>query len=115
MKSSRVLTAVASLVALAALAGCGDSTPTVRQAKLENAISKGLLKEVGQEPDDISCPGDLRGEVGETMRCTLTAADDELGVTVKVTKVKGTKVRYVFEVDEMDSTTSPSPSDQASS
>ena len=103
MKRSRILAPVASLVVVAALAGCGDATPTVRQAKLEDAISEGLLKEVGQEPDDISCPGDLRGEVGETMRCTLTAADDKLGVTVKVTKVDGTNVKYVFEVDEMDS------------
>lgn len=110
MKRSRILATVASLVALAALAGCSDSTPTVRQAKLEEKISKDLLEEVGQEPDDISCPGDLRGEVGETMRCTLTAAEDELGVSVRVTEVDGTNVKYVFEVDEMGSTATPSAS-----
>jgi uncharacterized protein DUF4333 len=100
VKTSRHLVPFVSLVALAALAGCGDSTPTVKQGKVEDKISQQLEAQVGQKPDDISCPGDLKGEVGEKMRCTLTAGTDKLGVTVKVTKVDGKKVNFDFEVDQ---------------
>jgi hypothetical protein len=75
---SRALTPAIALVALAALAGCGDSTPTVKQSKVEDKISSGLEKEVGSKPDDITCPGDLEGKVGKTMTCKLTAGTDEL-------------------------------------
>jgi hypothetical protein len=61
-----------------------------------------LEKQVGARPDDVACPGDLKGEIGETMRCELTAGTDKLGVTVKVTEVDGTDVKYSAEVDEMD-------------
>lgn len=99
VKSSRYLAPLVSLVALAALTGCGDSTPTVKQSKVEDEISQQLEAKVGQAPDDISCPGDLKGKVGEKMRCTLTAGSDKLGVTVKVKKVDGKKVDFDFEVD----------------
>ena len=69
---------------------------------MEDKISSGLEKQVGTKPDDISCPGDLEGTVGKTMRCTLTAGTDKLGVTVKVTSVDGKKVNFDYEVDQMD-------------
>lgn len=92
-----------ALVALLALAGCGGGgTATVDKDELENAISDDLERAVGVRPHKITCPGDLTGEVGETMRCELTAKDDTLGVTVEVTEVDGTDVAYTVEVDEVD-------------
>ena len=96
-----MLSPTAALVALAALAGCGDSTPTVEQSKVEDTISSQLEAKVGTAPDDVSCPDDLEGKKGTTMRCTLTAGDDELGVTVTVTSVEGKQVNFDAEVDEM--------------
>ena len=58
-----------------------------------------LEKEVGQRPDRIDCPGNLDGKIGETMRCTLTAGTDELGLTVTVTEIEGTTVNFDIEVD----------------
>ena len=95
-------------MALVALAGCGDSTPTVDQSKLEDEISSKLEAQVGTAPDDISCPGDLEGKKGTEMRCTLTAGEDELGVTVTVTRVDGKQVNFDAEVDEMDESGSSS-------
>ncbi|WP_307644745.1 DUF4333 domain-containing protein [Nocardia uniformis] len=40
------------------------------------------------------------GKVGTTMRCTLTAGGDTLGLTVTVTSVDGDNVKYDVEVDE---------------
>lgn len=102
MKRTRVLSSVAALVALAALAGCGgDGTAQVDRDDLEEGIASDLEKEVGARPDKITCPGDLAGEVGETMRCELTEGADSLGLTVEVTEVDGTDVAYSIVVDEV--------------
>lgn len=102
MNTTRSLATAACLAALLAFAGCGDSTPQVQQDDLEQEISSQLEEEVGQAPDDISCPGDLDGTEGEEMRCTLTAGADELGLTVTVTSVDGDDVKFDIQVDELD-------------
>ncbi|MGV9587047.1 DUF4333 domain-containing protein [Nocardia farcinica] len=101
MKASRV----AGLIAFACLAaaGCsvqiGNDTPSVAEADLERSVKETLTQQVGQEPDTIDCPGDLEGEVGNTMRCTLTAGGDTLGLTVTVTSVQDETVNYDVQVD----------------
>ncbi|WP_137294244.1 DUF4333 domain-containing protein [Nocardioides dongxiaopingii] len=88
------------------LGGCsaevsvGSDTPSVDQAEVETKISEELEAQVGQAPDAVDCPGDLEGEVDETMRCVLTAGEDEVGVTVTVTDVEGTDVGFDIQVDD---------------
>lgn len=92
--------AAPALAALAlALTGCSQ-TVTVDEADLEAEVSRQLEASVGQAPDEIDCPGDLAGEEGTEMRCTLTAGEDELGLTVTVTGVDGTDVDFDVQVDE---------------
>ncbi|GAB3410793.1 DUF4333 domain-containing protein [Flindersiella endophytica] len=92
--------ALASLLALgAAVAGCSGD-PTLKEADLEKSVKDTLAKQVGQTPDSIDCPGDLTGKTGTTMRCTLKAGGDELGLTVTVTGVEGSTVKYDVKVDE---------------
>lgn len=67
---------------------------------VEKQISESLTKETGAKPDKIDCPGDLKGKVDATMRCTLTAGTEELGLTVTVTELSGTTVRFGIEVDD---------------
>lgn len=96
----RLLVAPAALVlGVIVLSGCGADV--VSQADLEKGVSDELTEVVGTAPDDIECPGDLEAEVGTTMRCTLIAGEDELGVTVTVTEVDGGEVNYDVEVDDM--------------
>ena len=90
------------LLAAAALAvgvGC-SSMPTVDKDDLEKEVSTQLEKTVGQAPDSVDCPEDLDGEKGATQRCTLTAGDDEVGLTVTVTGVDGSKVAFDIQVDD---------------
>ncbi len=94
-------TIAALAVASAALLTACSSTPVVDEGELEDKISEQLAEEVGTAPDDIDCPEDLTGEVGETMTCTLTAGEDVLDLTVEVTEVDGTEVNYEVEVGEM--------------
>ncbi|WP_280263957.1 DUF4333 domain-containing protein [Nocardia abscessus] len=93
--------ALLSLLA-AALTACSVSvgTPKVQEADLEKSVKDSLTEKVGQEPDSIDCPGDLTGKEGATMRCTLTAGADTLGVTLTVTSVEGDTVKYDIEVEQ---------------
>ncbi|MGK8523216.1 DUF4333 domain-containing protein [Nocardia asteroides] len=93
--------ALISLVA-SALTACSVSigTPKVEEADLEKSVKDSLTEKVGQEPDTINCPGDLTGKEGATMRCTLTAGGDTLGVTLTVTSVEDDTVKYDIAVDQ---------------
>ena len=94
----RVLALAAGAVLAVGLTGC--SADSVPKSDVEDQISTQLEKEVGQAPDDVSCPEDLKAEEGETMECTLTAGEDELGVTVEVTSADGGDVEFDITVDE---------------
>lgn len=78
----------------------GAPGATVAETDVEQQVSSLLEKQVGQRPDAVECPGDLDRKVGVTMRCTLTAGNDELGLTVTVTEVDGSTVNFDVEVDE---------------
>jgi len=83
------------------IAGCSSGTVTVDRHKLEKEISDDLTKVVGQRPKSITCPSDLKGVVGTKMRCQLEASDgSKIGLTVTVTSVKGSTVKFHIKVDQ---------------
>jgi Domain of unknown function (DUF4333) len=90
-------TALASLALASAalLAGCSSS---VSAADVEDQISSQLESQVGQAPDKVDCPGDLEGKVDATMTCVLTAGTDTVDVTVTVTEVDGSDVKFDIQV-----------------
>jgi hypothetical protein len=88
------------------LAGCSasgnveKSEPKMSANKVAALVSEKLASTTGRPKPDISCPEDLVGKVGTTMRCKLTANDGStLGVTVKVTSVDGDRINFDFEAD----------------
>jgi len=89
-----------ALAALALLLSACSQSTTVDEKSVEDELSRQLEASAGQAPDDVDCPGDLEGEEGAEMRCTLTAGEDQLGVTITVTKVDGNDVDFDFQVDE---------------
>jgi hypothetical protein len=48
----------------------------------------------------VSCPDNLKGTVGATLRCELTDGGSTYGVTVTVTSVEGGVVKYDIKVDD---------------
>ena len=94
------LGAATTSVLLLGLTACGGGTKAVSQAEVEKQVSAQLTQQVGQKPDSISCPGDLPAEKGSTMRCTLTAKGTSIGLTVTVTSVKDSNVRFAIQVDD---------------
>jgi hypothetical protein len=51
----------------------------------------------------VTCPSDLKGVVGTTLRCTLTDSGETYGVGVTVTKVEGDDVKFDTKVDDKPS------------
>jgi hypothetical protein len=113
MASARLSAATWSLSAVAVgalLVGCSASAGVEKKLsadKLATEVSEQLAATTGQPKPDISCPEDLKGKVGTTTRCKLTAGDGStLGVTVTVKSVDGDKINFDIKADD---TASPAP------
>ena len=100
---SRLAVAPALVLALA-LSGCSFSASVgatgVSTDDLEQQITEQLTEHAGQAPDDVECPDELPAKVGSEVRCTLTAGDDRLGMTVSTTAVEDGRVSFDIEVDQ---------------
>jgi Domain of unknown function (DUF4333) len=81
------------------------TAPTVEGRSVAQSVLTQLAAD-GKQVDEVSCP-DLAAEVGATQRCTLKAGADTYGVTVTVTSVQGTDVKFDIQVDQTP-ITSPS-------
>lgn len=97
--SRRLRLLAAAPVLMVGLVGCGPSDLAADQ--VATGAEDALEKRVGARPD-VSCPEDLKAEVGATTRCTLTAGDDptRYGVTVTVTSVEGDTADFDVQVDD---------------
>ncbi len=94
---SRIM--VCNVMLAVVLAGCGG-TATVDRAQVEKEARTELSKSVGQQAPAATCPGDLKLEVGTTMRCHMDFSEEErLGITVKVESVDGSDGRLNFVAD----------------
>jgi hypothetical protein len=67
--------------------------------KVAQSVFDQLTATVGAQPDEVSCP-DLPAKVGASVRCRLKTGADVYGVTVKVSNVEGTDVRFDIQVDQ---------------
>lgn len=84
----------------ALLVGCSSEPPKMAKDKVSNTVAEKLAAQTGQPKPDVTCPEDLVGKVGTTMRCKLTASDGStIGVTVKVTSVDGDEIKYGIKAD----------------
>ncbi|MEV6063059.1 DUF4333 domain-containing protein [Nocardia asteroides] len=103
MRTIRTTPAVlAALVSLGfAAAGCSVSigTDTVDKEKVADQISTQLAAQVGETPDEVTCPEDLKAEQGATITCTLTEQGATYDVKVTVTSVDDDdNVKFDIEV-----------------
>ncbi|OEU86567.1 hypothetical protein DB35_22905 [Streptomyces abyssalis] len=91
---------LAAAAAGALLVGC-SSEAKMPKDKVADTVAEKLAAQTGQPKPDVTCPEDLVGKVGTSMRCKLTASDgSSLGVTVKVTSVDGDKINYDIKADQ---------------
>ena len=55
-----------------------DMVETVDKDEVASQISDQLTKQVGHQPDKVTCPDNLKGTQGATLRCDLTDQGPEL-------------------------------------
>ncbi len=106
LRAQRMMTAL-FLAGFVLLGAACSTTLTVSKDQVAQQINDQLTQQVGQSPDSVTCPQDLPGQVGATMRCTLTAGGESYGVTVTVTSVEGTNVKFNIQVDDAPATGTP--------
>lgn len=91
---------LAAAAAAALLVGC-SAEAKLSKDDVADSVAEKLAAQTGQPKPDVTCPEDLKGKVGTSLRCRLTATDGTgFGVTVKVTSVEGSTIRYDIKVDE---------------
>jgi hypothetical protein len=86
-------------------AATAAAAPKVEGKSVAQSVLTQLAAD-GKQVDEVSCP-DLPATVGASERCTLKAGADSYGVTVTVTGVQGTDVKFDIQVDQTP-TTAPS-------
>ena len=98
--SSLVSWGLAAAAAAALLVGCSSEAKLAKD-EVANSVAEKLAAQTGQPKPDVTCPEDLVGKVGTSLRCRLTATDGtSFGVTVKVTSVDGGTIKYGIQVDQ---------------
>jgi Domain of unknown function (DUF4333) len=80
-----------------------DMVETVDKNQVATVISDKLTQQVGRKPDAVTCPENLKGVEGATLRCQLTDGTQKYGVSVTVTNVDAGDVNFDFKVDEQPS------------
>jgi hypothetical protein len=79
-----------------------DMVETMDKDKVASLISEQLAQQ-GTKPDSVTCPDNLKGLKGATLRCQLTSAGQTYGVNVTVTDVDAGDVNFHFKVDDRPS------------
>jgi Domain of unknown function (DUF4333) len=75
-----------------------DPSSTVDGKNVAQSVFDQLAQN-GKQVDKVSCP-DLAAKVGATQRCSLVSGTETYGVTVTVTSVQGSDVKFDIQVDQ---------------
>lgn len=81
-----------AVLGLLALSACGPKE--VPKAEVEKQAMEVLTKTVGQQAPQITCPGNLKAEVGTAMVCSIPLEGKTYDVNVKVTAVDGSNAKF---------------------
>lgn len=89
----------ATVAAATACSPSNDVGSSMDADELEQRLATLLEEQTGKKPDKIDCPDDLKAKEGSTARCNLTTGGNQTGVTVTVTELDGSTVRFNAELD----------------
>jgi hypothetical protein len=99
--------ALAACCFVFAVTGCSakvsvTTEKTLSQQAVEQGITDSLTQQVGRKPDSVACPGPLKAEVGQSLRCVLVGDGVKYGVAATVTSFdSGTdKAKFDVQVDQ---------------
>jgi len=69
----------------------------VPKATVEEQTAKMITTTVGETSPPVTCPADLKAKVGAVMVCNMTVGGKLADVTLTVTAVEGTNVKWDFK------------------
>jgi hypothetical protein len=88
------------------LTACGETT--IKADGAEQSVVDVVSRKSDFRPDDVSCPDDVKAEVGGTFECEFTGPEGEpYTAHVEILEVDGEEV--LFQVDSRPSRESGSP------
>ena len=73
---------------------------TVDKDQVASILSHKLTQQAGRKPDSVTCPDNLKGVQGATLRCELTDSGQKYGIAVTVTDVDAGDVSFDYKVDD---------------
>lgn len=76
-----------------------DMAETLDKDLVARILTQKLTEQVGRAPDAVTCPDNLKGEKGATLRCQLTDGYEKYGVLVTVSSVDAGDVHFGYKVD----------------
>jgi hypothetical protein len=85
------------------LAGCtasADTNPTIDKATLAQGISDTLKRQLGSPPEQVTCTGSLKNEVGQSESCMETDHGINYRVTATITSYQNGHPQYKLLVDQ---------------
>lgn len=77
-----------------------DMVETVDKNEVASILSKKLTPQLGSRPDSVTCPDNLKGVEGATLRCQLVYEGKNYGISVTVTSVDAGDVSFDYKVDD---------------
>lgn len=80
-----------------------DMVETVDKAQVASVISNKVTPLLGVTPDSVTCPDNLKGVEGATLRCQVSSGGKNYGATVTVTDVDAGDVSFNILLDNQPS------------
>lgn len=71
--------------------------PAIARDQVQDLLAKQWAADNGRPPERTDCRGDLQGQVGATLDCTVVAGGQSSDLTLTVTKVNGDAVEFGYE------------------
>ena len=100
--ATRATVAVAIVLAVTGVAGCSK---TVSKSDVQSQITTKITDSGGKKAESVTCPNDLKGEVGAQIDCTMKDGDKTRTVNVTVTSIDGDNVKFdmvkIYNKDEV--------------
>lgn len=74
-----------------------DVVPMLAKSDAERVLLDDRERRGGRRPDSATCSGDLEGQPGNTVTCTVFTGPDTQDFLLTVTSVSGDKIDYKYE------------------
>jgi hypothetical protein len=73
-----------------------DVVPVLTREEVASSLLDEFERQLGRRPDSAQCAGNLEGQVGNTVDCTVVTGSETASFTLTVTTVSGGGINYSY-------------------